>query len=380
MKRIAKISAFATWIALIVVLAAATIVEKCAGSESAHTHIYSAWWFVALWGVMAVCSLCHIISTFRSFAFHPVTFCLHLSFLLILCGAFLTYLLGDKGYLHLRQNEQVNFYISVENAERCFLPFSIRLILFDIRYHDGTEQAADYISYVEIDHEVRQISMNNILKQNGYRFYQMDYDADEMGSLLMVSYDPYGIAVTYVGYALLGLSMLLLLIRKIRWKGLLWLFVPTAGLWFYISQLNPMTPVLRSPMLAIHVSVILIAYLLLFAMMVVGIIALTSPRRLARLAQLNRQLLYPAVFMLAAGIFLGAVWANISWGRYWGWDAKETWALITLMIYSLAFHRRSLLLFSRPRAFQWFCVLAFSAILMTFFGVSYLLGGIHSYV
>ena len=94
---------------------------------------------------------------------------------------------------------------------------------------------------------------------------------------------------------------------------------------------------------------------------------------------LGRLLLYPATMLLAGGIFIGAVWANLSWGRYWGWDPKEVWALITLLVCSVGFHPHSLRFIARPVAFHIFCIVAFAAVLFTFFGVNYLLGGLHSY-
>ena len=93
----------------------------------------------------------------------------------------------------------------------------------------------------------------------------------------------------------------------------------------------------------------------------------------------GRIVLYPAVFLLTAGIFIGAVWANVSWGRYWGWDPKEVWALITMLIYATALHSRSLRYFNRPVFFHWFAMLAFLSVLFTYFGVNYFLGGLHSY-
>ena len=84
-------------------------------------------------------------------------------------------------------------------------------------------------------------------------------------------------------------------------------------------------------------------------------------------------------FLLTAGIFTGAVWANASWGRYWGWDPKEVWALITLIVYALPLHEQSLARFRRPLFFHAYTLWAFAAVLMTYFGVNYLLGGMHSY-
>ena len=93
----------------------------------------------------------------------------------------------------------------------------------------------------------------------------------------------------------------------------------------------------------------------------------------------NRIMLYPAVFLLTIGVFVGAVWANVSWGRYWGWDPKEVWALITMLVYSTPLHSQSLRWLNRPFAFNIFCVVAFITVLITYFGVNFILGGMHGY-
>jgi ABC-type transport system involved in cytochrome c biogenesis permease subunit len=363
---------------LLIVLASATIVEKTAGREQAVEYIYGAWWFVALWGVLAVAALVYIVrvALYRN---RPV-FLLHAALGIILLGALLTFLTAERGYLHLRQGETLRSYTPDNGAGERPLPFDVKLVLFDIAYHPGTQEPADYISFLKVDDEIVRVSMNKILSRHGFRLYQMDYDPDEMGAVLMVNHDPWGIGITYAGYLLLALSMLWLLWLRIGWRGLLWLVLPVAGLWVYISQLNPMTPVLRSPMLAAHVSVIMVSYALFVYITVAAVTGLCSRKRRERLYRRNLTLLYPGVFLLAIGIFLGAVWANISWGRYWGWDSKETWALITLLVYAVPLHRQSLALFRNPSKFHWYCVLAFAAVAMTFFGVTYLLGGIHSYV
>lgn len=156
-------------------------------------------------------------------------------------------------------------------------------------------------------------------------------------------------------------------------------------------QITPLVPVLRSPWLSLHVSLIMVSYALLGLLMLNGTAALAlaaaaragtaerTSRTLARLRLFGRLLLYPAVFLLTAGIFTGAVWANASWGRYWGWDPKEVWALITLIVYALPLHEQSLARFRRPLFFHAYTLWAFAAVLMTYFGVNYLLGGMHSY-
>lgn len=151
-------------------------------------------------------------------------------------------------------------------------------------------------------------------------------------------------------------------------------------------QITPLMPVLQSPLLSIHVVVIMIAYSLLAFVMLNGITAVilhTSEKscreEIERLQIISQIILYPAVFLLAIGIFIGAVWANVSWGRYWGWDPKEVWALITMLVYALALHPGSLPWFRRPMFFHAFCIAAFLTVLVTYFGVNFLLGGMHSY-
>ena len=145
-------------------------------------------------------------------------------------------------------------------------------------------------------------------------------------------------------------------------------------------------PVLTSPLLSLHVTVIMIAYALLFFIMLNGIssmiVRFTQPSNtqyLERLRDISMIMLYPAVALLAAGIFIGAVWANISWGNYWSWDPKEVWALITLIIYTVPLHSIVWKSFRNPIFFHLYCILAFLSVLITYFGVNLLLGGMHSY-
>lgn len=142
-------------------------------------------------------------------------------------------------------------------------------------------------------------------------------------------------------------------------------------------------PVLSSPLLSLHVMSMMISYTLLGLVMLNSLMALVKSGRsgagLSEAADVSLLFLYPAVAFLAVGTFLGAVWANVSWGRYWAWDPKEVWALITMLVYAAALHRGSLKKFSSPRFFHWFCVLAFICVLVTYFGVNFFLGGLHSY-
>ena len=188
---------------------------------------------------------------------------------------------------------------------------------------------------------------------------------------------------------LLVLFVLLLAValgRNKRFVLLSRLLVVVAAMFFVVAALglndnSDVQPILRTPLLGIHVTTIIIAYALLACTAVNALIALCTKddKRKAQQALLGRLLLYPATMLLACGIFIGAVWANLSWGRYWGWDPKEVWALVTLLVCSMGFHLHSLRFISKPVAFHIFCIVAFLAVLFTFFGVNWLLGGLHSY-
>jgi cytochrome c biogenesis factor len=369
---------FGLLVTLLVVLVFATITEKLYGRETALNNIYHSVWMMGLWTISTVFAFIYMI--WQQLYRQPATFLLHCAFGIILIGAFTTYTTAERGYVHLRQGKPQNTFTQEDEITKSRLPFDIKLVLFEIEYHSGTNKPADFISFLQIDGEMSKVSMNKIHIHRNYRFYQLSYDSDEMGTVLLVYHDPWGIAISYAGYLLLALSMLWLLTLRIGWKGIIYLSLPTAALWYYISQINPMTPILRTPMLAIHVSVIIISYLLLLLIAIMSATSLILKNKAGQLYRWNIKILYPALFLLAAGIFIGAVWANISWGRYWGWDVKETWALITLLVYALPMHHRSLPFFANPIWFHRYCLAAFLSVLMTFLGVSFLLGGMHSYL
>jgi ABC-type transport system involved in cytochrome c biogenesis permease subunit len=154
-------------------------------------------------------------------------------------------------------------------------------------------------------------------------------------------------------------------------------------------QITPLVPVLQSPLLSIHVSLIMISYGLCGFMLfnsLTSLILLALPGNQIRkrkqtelLKEMSELLMYPATFLMGAGIFVGAIWANVSWGRYWGWDPKEVWALITFLLMSFTFHGKTITWFQRPVVYHLFVIIIFISVLMTYFGVNYILGGKHSY-
>ena len=669
------------YVTLVVVLAVATFVEQARGTAFIGAHVYHTHWFVLLWGVLAVCTVV-VCWRMRLWRRVPVLL-LHGSFLVILGGALLTFVWGEQGYVHLEEGKTTDRFVVQDSRHLLPLPFSLRLDSFRIVCYPGTEAPADYVSYIHVSGNGREsqkasVSMNRIFSCGGYRFYQSSYDPDGRSSWLSVNHDPWGIGVTYAGYALLGLSMLwvlcsrggefrrllrhpllrmggflvlflllgttlqaaerklpvlnlkqadslasvqviyhdrvvpfntlardfvLKLTGKPAYKGLepeqviggwllhpevwkdepmiriksaalrrrlglesdfarlsdlfdgqtyrlqaywdasdnhsgelspldkaivetdekvglilmlqqgtliqplpddgsiarlpeakvraellynripfsqvLFMFNLTVGLlafavllyrgmrraaadsrmlrglerfftgalwaalafqslgyalrWYiggrvplsngyetmqflalatlllacllrrrfpftlpfgfllsgfallvsYLGQMNPqitpLMPVLVSPWLSSHVSLIMMSYALFAFLMLNGVLALCVRREALRLMLLSRLLLYPAVFFLGAGIFLGAIWANVSWGHYWSWDPKEVWALVTFMVYAVPFHAGSLSRLRKPLFFHVYMMVAFLTVLMTYFGVNYVLGGMHSY-
>ncbi len=650
------------YIVVIATMAVTTIIEKYQGSQYVSDHIYGAWWFSGLWALLTAASIFWFI---KRRVRRPSVVALHLSFVLILAGALLTHLTSKKGIVLLREGETTNEYLT-RDMRIHHLPFSITLQDFKITYHEGTNAHADYISHVLLDGEPATISMNQIAYHHGIRLYQSNYDEDLKGSILAMNSDPWGIPVTYGGYALLFISLIWILfdprgayrqlLRRVsataavcifcaighaapralpvetadkfgklfvvynervcpmqtyaldftkklygkrhyqqftaeqvltgfiffyedwekeplkqekkemkmqdkqmliwqlhqgtplkifpysdngqitwysptsslpetmneehqkymrdvfsrlngeiqaghynianqyldkllqyqqtfggrslpsnirinaerwynkvpiptilfmvcltigfilffinifrpRWlqsriplwllvgifvtlsyyMALRWIVTGTIPMsngyetmltlaWFimiltmfmsrrfnimltfgyllagffllvsHISQMDPqmthLMPVLNSPLLTLHVSVIMMAYALLSLTFISSLSALFMPKKKEELQLLSELMLYPSLTFMGFGIFIGAIWANVSWGTYWSWDPKETWALITFMVYAVPVHKNLRL------NFHVYMVIAFFTIIMTYFGVNYFLGGMHSY-
>lgn len=164
-----------------------------------------------------------------------------------------------------------------------------------------------------------------------------------------------------------------------------------AHLSFMDPEITNLVPVLKSYWLTLHVSVITGSYGFLGLGAILGLIILvllslsTNENRerisatIDELTVINYKTLTLGLYFLTIGTFLGAVWANESWGRYWGWDPKETWSLITIVIYSIVIHSRLIPGMKDIFTFNLISLFAFSSVLMTYFGVNYYLSGLHSY-
>ena len=164
-----------------------------------------------------------------------------------------------------------------------------------------------------------------------------------------------------------------------------------AHLSFMDPEITNLVPVLKSYWLTLHVSVITGSYGFLGLGAILGLIVMImmlfvnkkNQERISatidELTVINYRTLTLGLYFLTIGTFLGAVWANESWGRYWGWDPKETWSLITIVIYTLVTHSRMIPGMKDVYSFNLLSLFAFSSVLMTYFGVNYYLSGLHSY-
>lgn len=210
---------FTLYILVLISMAVASIVEKSQGTDYVHAHYYGAWWFILMWAVMAALGVFYII---KRKVKRASTLALHLSFVIILAGALLTHISAKRGMIHLRIGQPTDTYMAASDSQDGMgmqeekLPFSLCLQNFETKMHDGTQAVADYSSKFTVtdgnDKSEGQVSMNNIYSHRSYRFYQSSYDEDGQGSVLAVNADPYGIPVTYTGYALLFISLVWMLI------------------------------------------------------------------------------------------------------------------------------------------------------------------------
>ena len=172
------------------------------------------------------------------------------------------------------------------------------------------------------------------------------------------------------------LSSLLLMVAALNWLD---------------PEITNLVPVLDSYWLLIHVAIITASYGFLALGALLGFLNLilmiiqnkTNKLRigdsLKELTYINEMSITTGLFMLSIGTFLGGVWANESWGRYWGWDPKETWALASMLIYIFVLHMRFIPKLKGMFAFNFASIVAYGSIIMTYFGVNFYLSGLHSY-
>lgn len=164
-----------------------------------------------------------------------------------------------------------------------------------------------------------------------------------------------------------------------------------AMLSFLDPEITPLVPVLKSYWLTIHVSLEAGSYGFLMLGALIGLInllliATLTKNNLPRVKRVVKELSYISeltlmvgLVMISIGTYLGGVWANESWGRYWGWDAKETWALVSILVYAFILHMRLIPKLGGLFAFNFATLFGLSSVIMTYYGVNYYLSGLHSY-
>lgn len=164
-----------------------------------------------------------------------------------------------------------------------------------------------------------------------------------------------------------------------------------AGLSWMSPEITNLVPVLKSYWLIVHVAIVTASYGFLgigalLGMMNLILIILRDEKNKTRVTSTIKELVYIieialiiGLFMLTIGSFIGGVWANESWGRYWGWDPKETWAMVTILVYSFIVHMHKIPGFKGHFQVSTAALIGFGSVLMTYFGVNYYLSGLHSY-
>lgn len=159
---------------------------------------------------------------------------------------------------------------------------------------------------------------------------------------------------------------------------------------FINPEITPLVPVLKSYWLMIHVALIVggdgflgLGFILSLLALVLFVFRTKNnmriDRSIAELSALSEMSIIVGLAIFTIGNFLGGVWANESWGRYWGWDPKETWAYVSIVVYALVLHLRFVKSLNTPYVLATASLLAFSSIMMTYLGVNFYLSGMHSY-
>ena len=229
--------------AIFLILITATIVESSKGTAFVRQHIYTSLWFVLLWAALAIAAAAYIVMR-RSKSKNNIStsvLLIHAAFLVILLGAFTSWNMAESGTIHLRQNETTST-MKDEEGKTKELGFELSLKNFNVVNYPGTDAPMDYVTTLTAktkgsaqsknstdrsstdrssfgnknSDNVQEInvSMNNIGSFNGYRFIQSGYDSDMQGTTLGVYHDPWGIGITYTGYALLFISLIATMVSK----------------------------------------------------------------------------------------------------------------------------------------------------------------------
>lgn len=293
---------------------------------------------------------------------------LHLSFVLILAGAIVSAYTRTSGTMRLHRGETADIFVSDDMLTHP-LPTAVRLD--SVAAPGGGRSASPHVFLKDLNGVNYDVAVNSPAEIGDYRVYQISAGEE---AVVGVTYDKWGRRLSFLGFILFSAGALALLVQS--GKIFRWLLVALAAVVLLLVCLmdrgllfNGLTPLLRSAWLPLHVSLMAVAYTLFILLTVMSAMFLWGGS-IGR-GPGGERLLMPGVLFLGLGIVAGSVWADTSWGSYWNWDPKETWALVTFLVYALPLHRRlSFLQGRRVRALYF--MIAFLAVVMTWFGVNFL--------
>lgn len=321
---------------------------------------------------------------------------IHAAFLLIIAGAIVSGYLRVTGTVTVGKGETADVFVGPDSLTHP-LPSPLRLDSIAVIRYAGTAKDKDYVSYITLLRPVSfqewsdtisgpvgesfLLSVNSPVTEGGCRIYHISFE--ESGRAVFgATCDRAGTMLCFAGFLLfsLGAVMIMLTSGKTERLMLVVLLAVVALLTFFMERevlFQGLTPLLRSAWLPLHVSLMAVSYTVFIMLTVASAGFLLFSRRCAAWAGYGSRLLLPGVLFLGLGICAGSVWAAASWGSYWNWDPKETWALVTFVVYSVPLHRHiRFLRDSRNRSV--YLLLCSLFVVMTWFGVRFL-DSLHSY-
>ncbi len=295
---------------------------------------------------------------------------LHLSFVLILAGAIVSAYTRTSGTMRLHRGETADIFVSDDMLTHP-LPAALQLDSVAVFAGEGYNSSPEIFLKDQKGH-CYAVAVNSPAEAGDYHLYQISVDEEE--AVLGVTFDPWGRSLCFLGFILFSAVALALLAvdGKLMRRLLVALAAVVLLLGFLMDRgllFNGLTPLLRSAWLPLHVSLMAVAYTFFIMLTVMSAMFLRGGS-IGR-GPGGERLLMPGVLFLGLGIVAGSVWADASWGSYWNWDPKETWALVTFLVYALPLHRRLRFLQGR-RVRALYFLSAFLAVVMTWFGVNFL--------
>lgn len=294
----------------------------------------------------------------------------HIGLLILILGAFWEALAADEGRITVRTEQVADLAIS-EEGFAVPLPFSIRLLSFETGYYEDGVSPKQYSSRLDIDGKEYVTSVNHPCLCRGWLIYQSDYDHENGAySVLKVVRDPC-LPLIFLGMLLLALGAVTGLRRdwNSRWTVAVILALAVVFGVISVARINfgTLMPALRSLWFVPHLALYMLAYSALAISLVCAVLAAFGVYR-ERLRGLSGRLFSTASSALLLGMLCGAVWAQVCWGSWWTWDAKECWAAVTWMLTLVGMH-----LPGRLRRKEWtllVCIaLSFGAMQVAWYGV-----------